>query len=178
MSAKRQYPVMPPGCCRESSWTLAACYRELEYAEGYLIVTIQTTERPVSDKHEHAWNVTAGGDIVDSTLALEIRALVDAGKAELAYEATDPATWWIAAMPDAARAMAAAATLQTRGKSPGERRRIVEAFGRMFAATPGEDDVELRPPAHRRGPPWGLGLADRPVPPLHRYTAGHGRAAV
>lgn len=141
MGSKRQYPVMPNGCCRESSWTLAACYRELEYVEGYLTVVMQTTGDPVSRREEHAWNVGVSGEIVDSTLHPDIRAIVEARQAELAYDATDPASWWPASMPEAAKRMADAARSRTRGKSPGERRRIVEAFGRIFAATPVDDDA-------------------------------------
>jgi hypothetical protein len=124
-----RYPVMPPGTCRESAWTLAACYRGLRYVEGHRTVVLRVTDgRVIRDKIEHAWNVTASGEIVDSTLDPHLRAAA----AELLYEATDPASWWPASIPDAAGAMAGAARSQTNGKSPAERRKIVEAFGRMF----------------------------------------------
>jgi hypothetical protein len=128
-----RYPVMPPGTCRESSWTLAACYRDLRYVEGHRTLVLRVTDgRVIRDKIEHAWNVTASGEIVDSTLGPHLLAEAEARRAELVYEATDPASWWPASIPAEAGAMAAAARSQTNGMSPAERRKTVEAFGRMF----------------------------------------------
>jgi hypothetical protein len=131
---------MPPGECRASSWVLAACYPGLAYVEGHRTVTIATTEDPVSGKIEHAWNVNRTGEIVDSTLSPEIRSLVEAGRAELLYEPTDPASWWTTEIEDGALRTARAARSQVRGKSPRDKRKIVEAFGSMFATYPCDED--------------------------------------
>jgi hypothetical protein len=121
------YPVMPPGTCRESSWILAACYPELEYAEGHRTLILNfPDDRVIRDRIEHAWNVTPDGEIVDATMH------PDLAHAAVEYEISDPATWWPASVGDAAEEMAAAARSQTDGRNPDERRQIVEAFGRMF----------------------------------------------
>jgi hypothetical protein len=129
----KAYPVMPPGTCRESAWVLAACYHELQYAEGHRTLVLHTTDgQIIRDEIEHAWNVNHAGEIVDSTLDPHLRSAAQSGQAGLEYIAGDPADSWPASIPDAANAMAAAARARTRGKAPGERRRIVEEFGELF----------------------------------------------
>jgi hypothetical protein len=99
------------------------------YTRARLVLHI-TDGRVIRDTIDHAWNVTASGEIVDSTLDPHLRAA--AGQAGLEYEPGDPADSWPASIPDAAGAMAEAARSQTRGRRPHDRRRIVEAFGQMF----------------------------------------------
>jgi hypothetical protein len=124
------YPVMPPGTCRESSWVLAACFPELEYAEGHRTLILHVADgQVIRDEIEHAWNVTPAGEIVDSTLDEQLRAAVESRQAALEYLAGDPAGSWPASIPDAAGEMAAAARSQTDGKTATERQQIVEAFG-------------------------------------------------
>lgn len=132
-----KYPEMPPGTCRESAWTVAACYRALQYVEGHRTMVLRVSDgRVIRDTIEHAWNVTAGGEVVDTTLDPHLRAGAAARQVELAYEATDPAGWWPASIGAAAEAMATAARYQTSGRSLAERRKIVEAFGQMFLRRP------------------------------------------
>lgn len=127
------YPIMPPGTCRESSWVLAACYPELEYVEGVRTMVIHVTDgRIIRDSIEHAWNVNRMGVIVDSTLVPRMRREAESHRVLFEYTPTAQSTWSFSMQSDADNDFASAARSQVTGKLLDERRLIVEAFGRMF----------------------------------------------
>lgn len=123
------YPVMPPGTCYGSSTILAACYPELRYAEG--VRTRVSPVRPPSDL-EHAWNVnTRTGEIWDSTLAPDGRAVVEAGFGELRY-----AEGQSTLEPGAFAGWCSVATEVTGGLGWGPKREAIELLGKGLAALP------------------------------------------
>ena len=127
------YPMMPPGTCRESSWVLAACYDELEYVEGILVMIIPTTDGQVVRGHiEHAWNVTPDGTVIDSTLSLIHRQGAQAGRLTLQYLPGDSGESQWVNDPDGSARITALARRRTSGLSRDARHKVVAAIGQSF----------------------------------------------
>ncbi len=132
--APDRYPDMPQGTCRESAVVLAACYPELAYREGTMFLVAEVT-RPggtagtIRWPVPHSWNVTAAGEVVDSTIGPDVAAAVQAGRVRAEYQATASQPPDIPGLAE----LVQAARLAVAGKTDEEKLRIIEDMGRAFA---------------------------------------------